>query len=176
LLCSASTHRPWGRWRCALGSQVLGRFREGVLSVIAGLEGKLVFPHRAVALASGIVDPAQVDMGPGLGPSGLQISAESFAKLVGGRLIIALLAEDLADPEMRERTIAMSFQVFLVLLQRSNDLLAESRSHRDTQHGDGDRQFHRSPPTSTSLLQKADDPRTNARGHSPTHAGGGTKL
>src|SRR5207253_1281135 len=69
------------------GLQILGRLFQRALGVVLSPLGLLVLVHCALALASDIEDPAQMDMRPNVGPLRLQIPVLHFAKFIRRRLV-----------------------------------------------------------------------------------------
>ena len=70
--------------------EVAGGFFLRALGVVLGADGLGVLVDGALALAGDVEDLAQVEVGPDLGPLGLEIAVEGLAELVGRRLEIVL--------------------------------------------------------------------------------------
>src|SRR3984885_15975804 len=87
----------------------------GVVAVVLAAQSLLVFAERARALVADVVNPAEMDVRPHLGPFWRQIAGGRVMKRIGGRGAGALQEEQLADAVMRQGAVAEHIPRLLIL-------------------------------------------------------------
>src|SRR3954471_5810072 len=102
--------------------QVFPGFVQSALRGVSGLDGLAIFIHGALTLAGGIEDLAQHNVAPNLSPARIAVTIERFAKLIRGRLIIALREENIGDAVVGQRTILVYVQGFVQFRKRFREI------------------------------------------------------
>src|ERR1700689_3588066 len=97
---------------------ILLRLFHRALSVVLGAQGLLILVDRTLPrrTADRVIDLPHIDVRPNLGPLGLKIAIEGAAIRVEGALKVTLLKENLRNTIVRQGTLPVHIERFLVLL------------------------------------------------------------